>query len=175
MKSGLQECVALLAPQEPGSTLALSSLRSESVKGFVTRVGTRIVKGVSDDSSTRITLNRTAILLNSCKAFLQNTLPSPLSHYKTSTKQTNPHPHPGHIPPPPHPPPPLPPLLPPPPHHPPPPPPALPPPHPPQPIPRHHRHQHLDRRPHQRALHRRPAQTPLRHHRRSQTDAQGRG
>lgn len=47
MKEGLQECVALLAPQEPGSTLALSSLRSESVKGFVTRVGTRIVKGVS--------------------------------------------------------------------------------------------------------------------------------
>ena len=47
LKSGLEECVALLAPQEPGSTLALSSLRSESVKGFVTRVGTRIVKGVS--------------------------------------------------------------------------------------------------------------------------------
>lgn len=47
LKSGLEECVALLAPQEPGSTLALSSLRSESVKGFVTRVGTRVVKGVS--------------------------------------------------------------------------------------------------------------------------------
>ncbi|KAL9126363.1 MAG: hypothetical protein Q9217_004565 [Psora testacea] len=45
LKSGLQECVALLAPQEPGSTLVLSSLRSENVKGFVTRVGTRIVKG----------------------------------------------------------------------------------------------------------------------------------
>lgn len=39
--------MALLAPEEPGSTLALSSLRSESVKGFVTRIGTRIVKGVS--------------------------------------------------------------------------------------------------------------------------------
>lgn len=38
--------MALLAPEEAGSTLALSSLRSESVKGFVTRVGTRIVKGV---------------------------------------------------------------------------------------------------------------------------------
>jgi len=47
LKEGLQECVALLAPQEPGSTLALSSLRSESVKGFVTRIGTRIIKGVS--------------------------------------------------------------------------------------------------------------------------------
>ncbi|KAK3174036.1 hypothetical protein OEA41_001280 [Lepraria neglecta] len=45
LKSGLQECVALLAPEEPGSTLAVSSLRSESVKGFVTRIGTRIVKG----------------------------------------------------------------------------------------------------------------------------------
>ncbi|KAL6713628.1 hypothetical protein ACLMJK_009093 [Lecanora helva] len=45
LKSGLQECVDLLAPHEPGSTLALSSLRSESVKGFVTMVGTRIIKG----------------------------------------------------------------------------------------------------------------------------------
>lgn len=46
LKSGLQECVALLAPDEPGTTLAISSVRSESVKGFVTRVGTRIEKGV---------------------------------------------------------------------------------------------------------------------------------
>ncbi len=46
LKEGLEECVALLAPKEPGSTLVLSSLRSESVKGFVTRVGTKIVKGV---------------------------------------------------------------------------------------------------------------------------------
>ncbi|KAL9039552.1 MAG: hypothetical protein Q9214_004831 [Letrouitia sp. 1 TL-2023] len=45
LKSGLEECVALLAPQEPGTTLALSSSRSETVKGFVTRIGTRIVKG----------------------------------------------------------------------------------------------------------------------------------
>ncbi|KAF7505107.1 hypothetical protein GJ744_001247 [Endocarpon pusillum] len=45
LKEGLEECVALLAPKEPGSTLVLSSLRSESVKGFVTRVGTKIVKG----------------------------------------------------------------------------------------------------------------------------------
>ncbi|KAI9668722.1 MAG: hypothetical protein M1829_005262 [Trizodia sp. TS-e1964] len=45
IKAGLQECMALLAPREPGSTLVLSSLRSECVKGFVTRVGTRIVKG----------------------------------------------------------------------------------------------------------------------------------
>ncbi|KAJ5384424.1 hypothetical protein N7517_002335 [Penicillium concentricum] len=45
LKEGLQECANLLAPQEPGSTLVLSSLRSESVKGFVTRVGTKVVKG----------------------------------------------------------------------------------------------------------------------------------
>ncbi|KAI9655718.1 MAG: hypothetical protein M1821_005153 [Bathelium mastoideum] len=45
LKAGLEECASLLAPQEPGSTLVLSSLRSENLKGFVTRVGTRIVKG----------------------------------------------------------------------------------------------------------------------------------
>jgi len=45
LKSGLEECYALLAPIEPGSTLAMSSPRSESVKGHVTRIGTRIVKG----------------------------------------------------------------------------------------------------------------------------------
>ena len=44
LKSGLQECVDLLRPSEPGSTLALSSLRSESVKGFITRIGTRVTK-----------------------------------------------------------------------------------------------------------------------------------
>jgi hypothetical protein len=37
---------SLLAPTEQGSTLVVSSHRSESLKGFVTRVGTRIVKGV---------------------------------------------------------------------------------------------------------------------------------
>ncbi|KAK6382709.1 hypothetical protein LTS17_003378 [Exophiala oligosperma] len=46
LKEGLEECAALLAAKEPGSTLVLSSLRSESVKGFVTRVGTKLVKGV---------------------------------------------------------------------------------------------------------------------------------
>lgn len=46
LKEGLEECVELLAPKEPGSTLVLSSLRSEYVKGFVTRIGTKIVKGV---------------------------------------------------------------------------------------------------------------------------------
>ena len=46
LKAGFEECAALLAPSENGSTLVLSSLRSESMKGLVTRVGTRIVKGV---------------------------------------------------------------------------------------------------------------------------------
>ena len=45
LKAGLEECAELLAPKDPGSTLVLSSLRSENLKGFVTRVGTRIVKG----------------------------------------------------------------------------------------------------------------------------------
>ena len=46
LKDGLEECSALLAPVEPGSTLVVSSLHSESVKGIITRVGTRIVKAV---------------------------------------------------------------------------------------------------------------------------------
>jgi hypothetical protein len=45
LKAGLEECSELLASKEPGSTLVLSSLRSENLKGFITRVGTRIVKG----------------------------------------------------------------------------------------------------------------------------------
>lgn len=46
LKAGLEECAALLAPTENGSTLVLSSLRSESLKGLITRIGTRITKGV---------------------------------------------------------------------------------------------------------------------------------
>ncbi|OCL07355.1 hypothetical protein AOQ84DRAFT_60450 [Glonium stellatum] len=45
LKEGLEKCAALLAPSENGSTLVLSSLRSESLKGLITRIGTRIVKG----------------------------------------------------------------------------------------------------------------------------------
>ncbi|KAK8230489.1 RAVE subunit 2/Rogdi [Phyllosticta capitalensis] len=45
LKAGLEECAALLAPSENGSTLVVSTVRSESLKGFVTRVGARIVKG----------------------------------------------------------------------------------------------------------------------------------
>mgnify|MGYP002718752316 CR=1 FL=1 len=56
LKEGLQECAALLAPQEPGSTLVLSSLRSENVKGFVTRVGTKVVKGVWIPKLARISM-----------------------------------------------------------------------------------------------------------------------
>lgn len=53
LKAGLEECAALLAPTEHGSTLVLSSVRSESLKGLVTRVGTRIVKGVCPPASPR--------------------------------------------------------------------------------------------------------------------------
>ncbi|KAK2600529.1 hypothetical protein N8I77_010056 [Diaporthe amygdali] len=46
LKSGLEDCYALLAPIDPGSTLVVSSHRNEIVKGHITRVGTRIVKGI---------------------------------------------------------------------------------------------------------------------------------
>ncbi|KAF1947281.1 hypothetical protein EJ02DRAFT_139291 [Clathrospora elynae] len=45
LKAGLEDCAALLAPSENGSTLVLSSVRSESLKGLITRIGTRITKG----------------------------------------------------------------------------------------------------------------------------------
>ncbi|PHH52053.1 hypothetical protein CFIMG_004283RA [Ceratocystis fimbriata CBS 114723] len=45
LKSGLEDCYALLAPIEPGSTLAMSTPRNEKVKGTVTRIGSQIVKG----------------------------------------------------------------------------------------------------------------------------------
>lgn len=47
IRHGLQDCYALLAPIDPGSTLVMSTQRNERVKGTVTRVGTRIIKGVS--------------------------------------------------------------------------------------------------------------------------------
>lgn len=45
LKHDLEDCYALLAPVDPGSTLVMSTSRSEKVKGTITRVGTRIVKG----------------------------------------------------------------------------------------------------------------------------------
>ncbi|KAF4974974.1 hypothetical protein FZEAL_8185 [Fusarium zealandicum] len=45
LKSSLEDCYALLAPIDPGSTLVMSTPRNEKVKGTLTRVGTRIVKG----------------------------------------------------------------------------------------------------------------------------------
>ena len=44
LHAGLEDCAQLLAPDPPGTTLVLSSLRSEALKGFVTRIGTRLVK-----------------------------------------------------------------------------------------------------------------------------------
>ncbi|KAF5022014.1 hypothetical protein F66182_5937 [Fusarium sp. NRRL 66182] len=46
LKHGLEDCYALLAPIDPGSTLLISTPRNEKVKGTLTRVGTRIVKGL---------------------------------------------------------------------------------------------------------------------------------
>lgn len=46
LKSGLEECAVLLSPDHGSKTLVLSSLRSESIKGFATRSGTRVIKGV---------------------------------------------------------------------------------------------------------------------------------
>jgi hypothetical protein len=51
LKHGLEDCYALLAPIDPGSTLVVSTPRAEVVKGHITRVGTRIVKGVRRQSS----------------------------------------------------------------------------------------------------------------------------
>lgn len=51
LKAGLEECAELLAPSDRPATLALSSHRSESLKGIVTREGTRIVKGVQSTMS----------------------------------------------------------------------------------------------------------------------------
>ncbi|KAI1162054.1 hypothetical protein F5B18DRAFT_662666 [Nemania serpens] len=45
LRHGLEECYALLAPIDPGSTLVLSTPRAELVKGHVMRVGARLVKG----------------------------------------------------------------------------------------------------------------------------------
>ncbi|KKA28814.1 hypothetical protein TD95_002832, partial [Thielaviopsis punctulata] len=45
LKHSVEDCYALLAPIEPGSTLVMSTPRNEQVKGTVTRVGSRIVKG----------------------------------------------------------------------------------------------------------------------------------
>jgi hypothetical protein len=50
LKHGLEDCYALLAPIDPGSTLVMSTPRNEKVKGHITRVGTRIVKGVRNCS-----------------------------------------------------------------------------------------------------------------------------
>ncbi|KAK8071526.1 hypothetical protein PG996_004874 [Apiospora saccharicola] len=45
LKSSLEETYALLAPIDPGATLVVSTPKHETVKGYVTRVGTRLVKG----------------------------------------------------------------------------------------------------------------------------------
>lgn len=48
VRAALDDIADLLNPaaSSPACTLVMSSLRSEAVKGYITRVGTRIVKGV---------------------------------------------------------------------------------------------------------------------------------
>ena len=72
LKAGLEETAALLAPSENGSTLVLSSVRSECLKGLVTRVGTRIVKGVRRSAWTGSKLyanNHPRISSSACPVF----------------------------------------------------------------------------------------------------------
>jgi hypothetical protein len=64
LKHGLEDCYALLAPIDPGSTLVMSTPRNEKVKGTLTRVGTRIVKGVR--TSTELMIPSQAAPASSC-------------------------------------------------------------------------------------------------------------
>ncbi|KAH7333076.1 RAVE subunit 2/Rogdi [Rhexocercosporidium sp. MPI-PUGE-AT-0058] len=82
LKSGLEECYALLAPIEPGSTLVMSSPRSENVKGHVTRVGDAVVRG---------TIHLRLKTLPHIDLTLQPTNPFPLptlSHLRTLLNQS---------------------------------------------------------------------------------------
>ncbi|TGZ82979.1 hypothetical protein EX30DRAFT_339228 [Ascodesmis nigricans] len=45
VRTGLQECLTLLDPSGPSSTLALSSSRSEALKGIIHRSGSSITRG----------------------------------------------------------------------------------------------------------------------------------
>lgn len=76
-KEALEECKALLAPIEPGSTLAMSSVRSEIVKGYINRVGTMIVKGVS---SYCCLMEPPANLLAVPRPAIKTLLPDPASN-----------------------------------------------------------------------------------------------
>ncbi|KAI9050269.1 hypothetical protein LZ554_005437 [Drepanopeziza brunnea f. sp. 'monogermtubi'] len=82
LKSGLEECYALLAPIEPGSTLVMSSARTENVKGHVTRVGDGVVRG-----SLQLRLKTLPAL--SLSLLPTNPLPLPtLSHLRTLLNQS---------------------------------------------------------------------------------------
>ena len=45
LRTSLEDCYKLLGPDGHGSTLVVSTPRNEVVKGYITRLGTRIVKG----------------------------------------------------------------------------------------------------------------------------------
>ncbi len=83
LKHGLEDCYALLAPIDPGSTLVLSTPRNEIVKGHVTRVGTRIVKGVCSLLARMPSLQLTLATLDD---------PSPPAHSPSSDPHHQPRP-----------------------------------------------------------------------------------
>ena len=89
LKHGLEDCYALLAPIDPGSTLVMSTPRNERVKGTITRVGTRIVKGVRDapklnleDAATDSRRTCRPSIYNSARFLLR---PSPCRRHTPST------------------------------------------------------------------------------------------
>ncbi|KAF8475621.1 Rogdi leucine zipper containing protein-domain-containing protein [Kalaharituber pfeilii] len=101
LRSGLRECIALIQPTEPASTLVLSSSRSESLKGYVTRVGDRIVKGdmhikmyglpyTKGQSSYRLTVAPASPVSSSPVIVYKQPSPTP---GPTSPPPAHPHPH----------------------------------------------------------------------------------
>ncbi|ERS96899.1 37S ribosomal protein rsm22 [Sporothrix schenckii 1099-18] len=46
LKVGIEDCYQLLEPADQGNTLVVSTPRTEAVKGHITRLGTRITKGM---------------------------------------------------------------------------------------------------------------------------------
>lgn len=87
LKSGLEDCYALLAPVDPGSTLVVSTPRNETVKGHITRVGTRIVKGVCPSVLLMVRSNKEADESTDTKRTIYNR-PSPSNSAPSHTRHT---------------------------------------------------------------------------------------
>ncbi|KFX98103.1 hypothetical protein O988_04527 [Pseudogymnoascus sp. VKM F-3808] len=70
-KEALEECKSLLAPTEPGSTLAMSSVRSEIVKGYINR---SLVLRLKHYTPTQLGVNATHPLILPTLASLRELL-----------------------------------------------------------------------------------------------------